>query len=280
MKNVFILMLTSILCISCSRDDDNIVTATTGESTENLVPVSISIETDKPRTNTIFMYSSKNFLQMIEYPDYDSGEMNFTYNNSGLITQVALNAPRNGNPMEEKGVFTYDNKNNLIKEVVTHTTEFGKTEVVINYEIKNSTIIAKRVEKDYDTNGKINYTEESTITYTLDSQKRPYKSEKNINFSITGGNPQLFEDQINYSYHSDNYIYKNIAGFKNLTYSEFFFNAPNGGIYFGVKNYISSLEANKNYQTEITNNTSNYPNKITKFNNKGEKEQTYSIEYK
>lgn len=280
MKKSFILVLMSLVFTSCSRDENGSENTPNLVTESSLVPVSISIESDKPRTNTLFIYSTGNLLQTIEYPDYNSGEMYFSYNEQGLISKVVLNAPRNGNPAEEKGIFTYDSNKNLIREEVTHTTQVGRTEIVINYEIKGTSVTAKRVEKDYENDGSINYTEESVITYTLDSQKRPYKIHQKISFSATGGTTQTYENQIDYSYHSDDYIYKNITGFKSLTYSEYFFNAPNAGVYFGAKSYKSSLKENYNYRTETTNNSSNYPNKIILFDNKEQKIQTYSIEYK
>ncbi len=197
----------------------------------------------------------------------------------------------------------YDANGNLIseyEELYNHGAKINEKNTT--YTINGSTITAEQTSENYDSSGRwLNYTTVSTITYTLDAQKRPIKEVEVSEKKYATGNIAQKDNNIStYEYANHHSFLKNIKGLDKLYYSSlkigeekiismvFPYSYIKGEV--NVTFYHSDgSTSNENYayetKAEYTLNTNNYPTKIvykTKYYDTGEFEDGgsyYTIEY-
>ena len=277
--------------ISCSRDNDNVSPAPTIDDPSIL-----------PTKFTYFRFGDDE--EVITF-SYDGNKLvKLTQNNKDVIytyTGDLITSVRSDDKYLE---FSYDANGNLMHEYEELYNQGVKTnEKSTTYIVNGSTITAEQTSENYDSSGRwLNYTTVSTITYTLDAQKRPIKEVEVSEKKYATGNIAQKDNNIStYEYANHHSFLKNIKGMDKLYYSSLAIglkkisgmvfpysytkDEANATIYDSSGN--PSLDENFAYETkaEYTLNTNNYPTKIvykTKYYDTGEFEDGgsyYTIEY-
>ena len=273
MKKLLFSALVGAMIISCSRDNDNTnptTPQTPAISQTVILPTKLTYsQTGRADKVITFSYDGNKLMKVI----HDNKDVIYTYTGD-LITSM-------NNPNESSYVFNYDSNGNLISEKTKFYDGTIKTsENDITYTINGSTVTAQKISKNYDyRDGTLSSITTSTITYTLDTQKRPIKSVEVSEERDSIGN--LIEKTNNntttYQYANHHSLIENIKGMDKLNYSS----VASGGEYSGgtffpfsyIKEEINrsfynsgSLLYNNNYTreytVEYTLNTNNYPTKI------------------
>jgi len=291
MKKILFSALMGAMMISCNRDNDNVNPAPTIDDPSILPTKFTYFRFGDDEEVIAFSYDGNKLVKLTQ----NNKDVIFTYTGD-LITSV-----RSDDKYLE---FSYDANGNLMHEYEELYNQGVKTnEKSTTYIVNGSTIIAEQTSENYDSSGRwLNYTTVSTITYTLDAQKRPIKevevSEKKY---ATGNIAQKDNNIFTYEYANHHSFLKNIKGMDKLYYSSLAIglkkisgmvfpysytkDEANATIYDSSGN--PSLDENFAYETkaEYTLNTNNYPTKIvykTKYYDTGEFEDGgsyYTIEY-
>ena len=291
MKKLLFSALMGAMMISCNRDNDNVNPAPAIDDT-SILPTKFTyfIPGDDEEVIT-FSYDENKLVKLTQ----NNKDVIFTYTGD-LITSV-----RSDDKYLE---FSYDANGNLMHEYEELYNQGVKTnEKSTTYIINGSTITAEQTSENYDSSGRwLNYTTVSTITYTLDAQKRPIKEvEVSEKKDAIGNIAQKDNNIFTYEYANHHSFLKNIKGMDKLYYSSlkiglkkisgmvfpysYTKDEANATIYDGSGN--PSFDENFAYETkaEYTLNTNNYPTKIvykTKYYDTGEFEDGgsyYTIEY-
>ena len=291
MKKLLFSALMGAMMISCNRDNDNVSPAPTIDD-PSILPTKFTyfIPGDDEEVIT-FSYDGNKLVKLTQ----NNEDVIFTYTGD-LITSV-----RSDDKYLE---FGYDANGNLIseyEELYNHGAKINEKNTT--YTINGSTITAEQTSENYDSSGRwLNYTTVSTITYTLDAQKRPIKEVEVSEKKYATGNIAQKDNNIStYEYANHHSFLKNIKGMDKLYYSSLAIglkkisgmvfpysytkDEANATIYDSSGN--PSLDENFAYETkaEYTLNTNNYPTKIvykTKYYDTGEFEDGgsyYTIEY-
>ena len=291
MKKLLFSALMGAMMISCNRDNDNVSPAPTIDD-PSILPTKITYsETGKADEVITFSYDENKLVKLT----FDNKDEIYTYTGD-LITSV-----RSDDKYLE---FSYDANGNLMHEYEELYNQGVKTnEKSTTYIVNGSTITAEQTSENYDSSGRwLNYTTVSTITYTLDAQKRPIKEVEVSEKKYATGNIAQKDNNIStYEYANHHSFLKNIKGMDKLYYSSLAIglkkisgmvfpysytkDEANATIYDSSGN--PSLDENFAYETkaEYTLNTNNYPTKIvykTKYYDTGEFEDGgsyYTIEY-
>jgi len=276
MKKLLFSALVGAMIISCSRDNDstNPTTPQTPAISQTVIlPTKLtSSKTGKADEVSTFSYNGNKLVKAT----YDNKDEIYTYTGD-LITSI-------NNPNGGSYVFNYDSNGNLISESYTYNhegTSIKGGEAHITYTVNNSTTITtQKTFKQYDNpSGSLASTRTSTITHTLDAQKRPIKSVEVSEERDSTGN--LIEKTNNntttYQYANHHSLIENIKGMDKLNYSSFAIGGEDSDNIFFPVSYIKqeinrsfyhsgSLSHNNNYtreyMVEYTLNTKNYPTKI------------------
>ena len=291
MKKLLFSALMGAMIISCNRDNDNVSPAPTIDDPSIL-----------PTKFTYFRFGDDE--EVITF-SYDGNKLvKLTQNNKDVIytyTGDLITSVRSDDKYLE---FSYDANGNLMHEYEELYNQGVKTnEKSTTYIVNGSTITAEQTSENYDSSGRwLNYTTVSTITYTLDTQKRPIKEVEVSEKKYATGNIAQKDNNIStYEYANHHSFLKNIKGMDKLYYSSLAIglkkisgmvfpysytkDEANATIYDSSGN--PSLDENFAYETkaEYTLNTNNYPTKIvykTKYYDTGEFEDGgsyYTIEY-
>ena len=291
MKKLLFSALMGAMIISCNRDNDNVSPAPTIDDT-SILPTKFTYFMPGDDEEVItFSYNGNKLVKLTQ----NNKDVIFTYTGD-LITSV-----RSDDKYLE---FSYDANGNLMHEYEELYNQGVKTnEKSTTYIINGSTITAEQTSENYDSSGRwLNYTTVSTITYTLDAQKRPIKEVEVSEKKYATGNIAQKDNNIStYEYANHHSFLKNIKGMDKLYYSSLAIglkkisgmvfpysytkDEANATIYDSSGN--PSLDENFAYETkaEYTLNTNNYPTKIvykTKYYDTGEFEDGgsyYTIEY-
>ena len=289
MKKLLFSALMGAMIISCSRD--NVSPAPTIDDT-SILPTKFTYFMPGDDEEVItFSYNGNKLVKLTQ----NNKDVIFTYTGD-LITSV-----RSDDKYLE---FSYDANGNLMHEYEELYNQGVKTnEKSTTYIVNGSTITAEQTSENYDSSGRwLNYTTVSTITYTLDAQKRPIKEVEVSEKKYATGNIAQKDNNIStYEYANHHSFLKNIKGMDKLYYSSLAIglkkisgmvfpysytkDEANATIYDSSGN--PSLDENFAYETkaEYTLNTNNYPTKIvykTKYYDTGEFEDGgsyYTIEY-
>ena len=291
MKKLLFSALMGAMMISCNRDNDNVSPAPTIDD-PSILPTKFTyfIPGDDEEVIT-FSYDENKLVKLTQ----NNEDIIFTYTGD-FITSV-----RSDDKYLE---FSYDANGNLMHEYEELYNQGVKTnEKSTTYIINGSTITAEQTSENYDSSGRwLNYTTVSTITYTLDAQKRPIKKVEVSEKKYATGNIAQKDNNIStYEYANHHSFLKNIKGMDKLYYSSlkiglkkisgmvfpysYTKDEANATIYDSSGN--PSLDENFAFETmaEYTLNTNNYPTKIvykTKYYDTGEFEDGgsyYTIEY-
>ena len=219
MKKLLFSALMGAMIISCSRDNDNTNPTTPQTPATNeigILPTKITYsQTGKADEVITFSYNGNKLVKLTQ----NNKDVIYTYTGN-LITSISGNEGTSY-------VFNYDSNGNLISESYTYNhegTSIKGGEAHITYTVNNSTTItAQKTFKQYDKpSGSLASTTTSTITYTLDANKKPVKmvvvSEER---DSTGNLIEKANDTTTYQYAPYNNFVKNIVGFDKLTYSDF-----------------------------------------------------------
>ena len=291
MKKLLFSALMGAMIISCNRDNDNVSPAPTIDDPSIL-----------PTKFTYFRFGDDE--EVITF-SYDGNKLvKLTQNNKDVIytyTGDLITSVRSDDKYLE---FSYDANGNLMHEYEELYNQGVKTnEKSTTYIVNGSTITAEQTSENYDSSGRwLNYTTVSTITYTLDAQKRPIKEVEVSEKKYATGNIAQKDNNIStYEYANHHSFLKNIKGMDKLYYSSLAIglkkisgmvfpysytkDEANATIYDSSGN--PSLDENFAYETkaEYTLNTNNYATKIvykTKYYDTGEFEDGgsyYTIEY-
>ena len=272
MKKLLFSALVGAMIISCSRDNDNTnptTPQTPAISQTVILPTKLtSSRTGKADDVTTFSYNGNKLIKAT----YDNKDEIYTYTGD-LITSI-------NNPDGSSYVFNYDSNGNLISEKTKFYDGTIKTsENDITYTINGSTVTAQKISKDYDyRDGTLSSITTSTITYTLDTQKRPIKSVEVSETKDTTGNITFQENKtttIQYANHHS--PLRNIVGFDKLNYSDFIDHDDeaftNTISYMKEESKVtqyhggSNVVTNNVYETkhEYTTNSNNYPIKEQEY---------------
>ena len=203
---------------------------------------------------------------------HDNKDVIYTYTGD-LITSM-------NNPNESSYVFNYDSNGNLISEKTKFYDGTIKTsENDITYTINGSTVTAQKISKNYNPlDGTYSSTTTSTITYTLDTKKRPIKIVEISERKDAAGNiTQKDNNTFTYQYANHHSLIENIKGMDKLNYSSVAIGGEdNDNIFFPIsyikqeinKSFYHSGSSHFNYnytgesKVEYILNTNNYPTKI------------------
>ena len=268
MRKLLFSALMGAMIISCNRDNDNVSPAPTIDD-PSILPTKFTyfIPGDNEEVIT-FSYDENKLVKLTQ----NNKDVIFTYTGD-FITSVRSN--------DKYLEFSYDANGNLMHEYEELYNQGVKTnEKSTTYMINGSTITAEQTSENYDSSGRwLNYTTVSTITYTLDAQKRPIKeivvSEKK---DAIGNIAQKDNNISTYEYANHHSFLKNIKGMDKLYYSSLAIglkkisgmvfpysytkDEANATIYDGSGN--PSFDEHFAYETkaEYTLNTNGYPTKI------------------
>ena len=273
MKKLLFSALMGAMIISCSRDNDNTNPTTPQKPTTSeigILPVKYSYYDDRSNqlsAEITFIYNGTKLTKLI----HNDGDVSNVSYNGNLITSI-INSKMSSE-------FGYDSNGNLTSEKLKRFSNSTKTsENDITYTINGSTVTAQKISKDYDyRDGTLSSITTSTITYTLDTQKRPIKSVEVSEERDSTGN--LIEKTNNntttYQYANHHSLIENIVGFDKLTYSDFLSN--NEDFPHNIVSYMKE-DINRTYyhfggsphnesyinevKVEYSVNTNNYPIKI------------------
>ena len=201
MKKLLFSALMGAMIISCNRDNDNVSPAPTIDDTSILPTKMTYSETGKADEVITFSYDENKLVKLT----HNNKDVIFTYTGD-LITSV-----RSDDKYLE---FGYDANGNLISEYEELYNQGDKTnEKNTTYTINGSTITAEQTSE-------ILGTEVSTITYTLDAQKRPIKIvEVSEQKDVWGNITQKDDNTFIYQYADHHSFLKNIKGMDKLYYS-------------------------------------------------------------
>ena len=272
MKKLLFSALVGAMVISCSRDNDNTNPTTPQTPTTNetgILPTKLtSSKTGKADEVSTFSYNGNKLVKAT----YDNKDEIYTYTGD-LITSI-------NNPNGGFYVFNYDSNGNLISEKgESYNGSIKFNENNITYTVNGSTVTAQKISKDYDyRDGTLSSITTSTITYTLDTQKRPIKSVEVSETKDTTGNITFQENKtttIQYANHHS--PLKNIVGFDKLNYSDF--TDHDDEAFTNTISYMkeeskvtqyhggSNVVTNNVYETkhEYTTNSNNYPIKEQEY---------------
>ena len=267
MKKLLFSALMGAMIISCNRDNDNVSPAPTIDD-PSILPTKFTyfIPGDNEEVIT-FSYDGNKLVKLTQ----NNEDVIFTYTGD-LITSVRS---------EDKYLeFGYDANGNLIseyEELYNHGAKINEKNTT--YTINGSTITAEQTAKNYGSSGLwLVHTSVSTITYTLDAQKRPIKTVEVYEEKDTAGKiNQKDNNTFTYEYTDHHGFLKNIKGMDKLYYSSlkigeekiismvFPYSYIKGEV--NVTFYHSDgSTSNENYtyetKAEYTLNTNNYPTKI------------------
>ena len=199
MKKLLFSALMGAMMISCSRDNDDTGSVTNDTS---ILPTKMTYsETGKADEVITFSYDENKLVKLT----HNNKDVIFTYTGD-LITSVRS---------EDYYIkFGYDANGNLISEYEELYNQGDKTnEKNTTYTINGSTITAEQT-------AGILGTEVSTITYTLDAQKRPIKIvEVSEQKDVWGNITQKDDNTFIYQYADHHSFLKNIKGMDKLYYS-------------------------------------------------------------
>ena len=272
MKKILFSALVGAMIISCSRDNDNSnpTTPQTPATNETVIlPTKLTYsQTGKADEVITFSYNGNKLVKLTQ----NNKDVIYTYTGD-LITSI-------NNANEGYYVFNYDSNGNLISE--KEESYNGTVKVLeenTTYTINGSTVTAQKISKNYyDITGTLSSISTSTITYTLDTKKRPIKSvevseEKNTAGDIT----QKDNNTFTYQYANHHSLIENIKGMDKLNYSSFAIGSEDvSGIHLPIS-YIKkeinitlyhsgSPHFNDSHtgesRVEYILNTNNYPTKI------------------
>jgi len=261
------------MIISCSRDNDstNPTTPQTPAISQTVIlPTKLtSSKTGKADEVSTFSYNGN---KLVKATHDNNKDQTYTYTGD-LITSM-------NNPDGSSYVFNYDSNGNLISEKTKFYNGTIKTsENDITYTVNGSTVTAQKISKNYDyRDGTLSSITTSTITYTLDTQKRPIKSVEVSETKDTTGNITFQENKtttIQYANHHS--PLKNIVGFDKLNYSDF--TDHDDEAFTNTISYMkeeskvtqyhggSNVVTNNVYETkhEYTTNSNNYPIKEQEY---------------
>lgn len=273
MKKLLFSALVGAMIISCSRDNDNTnptTPQTPAISQTVILPTKLtSSRTGKADNVTTFSYNGNKLIKAT----YDNKDQTYTYTGD-LITSM-------NNPDGSSYVFNYDSNGNLISE----KTKFYNGSIKIleentTYTINGSTVTAQKISKNYSPlDGTYSSTTTSTITYTLDTKKRPIKRvEVSENKDTAGNITQKNNKTFTYQYANHHSFSENIKGMDKLNYSSVAIGGEDSDDIFFPISYVKkeinetlyhsgSPYQNGNYtresMVEYTLNTNNYPTKNT-----------------
>ena len=209
MRKLLFSALMGAMIISCNRDNDNVSPAPTIDD-PSILPTKFTyfIPGDDEEVIT-FSYDENKLVKLTQ----NNKDVIFTYTGN-LITSV-----RSDDKYLE---FSYDANGNLMHEYEELYNQGVKTnEKSTTYIINGSTITAEQTSENYDSSGRwLNYTTVSTITYTLDAQKRPIKKVEVSEKKYATGNIAQKDNNIStYEYANHHSFLKNIKGMDKLYYS-------------------------------------------------------------
>ena len=263
MKKLLFSALMGAIIISCNRDNDNVSPAPTIDDTSILPTKMTYSETGKADEVITFSYDENKLVKLT----HNNKDVIFTYTGD-LITSVRS---------EDYYIkFGYDANGNLISEYEElYRQGDATTEKNTTYTINGSTITAEQTAGILGTERN---TFVSTITYTLDAQKRPIKSVEVSETKDTTGNITFQENKtttIQYANHHS--PLKNIVGFDKLNYSDF--TDHDDEAFTNTISYMkeeskvtqyhggSNVVTNNVYETkhEYTINSNNYPIKEQEY---------------
>ena len=296
MKKLLFSALMGAMIISCSRDNDNTNPTTPQKPTTSeigILPVKYSYYDDRSNqlsAEITFIYNGTKLTKLI----HNDGDVSNVSYNGNLITSI-INSKMSSE-------FGYDSNGNLTSEKLKRFSNSTKTsENDITYTINGSTVTAQKISKDYDyRDGTLSSITTSTITYTLDTQKRPIKSvEVSENKDTAGNITQKNNKTFTYQYANHHSFSENIKGMDKLNYSSVAIGGEDSDDIFFPISYVKkeinetlyhsgSPYQNGNYtresMVEYTLNTNNYPTKIqfkTKDPATGQYKNSsyYTIEY-
>ena len=272
MKKILFSALVGAMIISCSRDNDNTnptTPQTPAISQTVILPTKLTFsQTGEEDEVTTFSYDGNKLMKIT----HDNKDVIYTYTGD-LITSV-------NDPGESSYVFNYDSNGNLISEKTKFYNGAVKIkENDITYTINGSTITAQETSKNYSNlDGALYSTTTSTITYTLDAQKRPIKIVEVSEKKDAAGDITLKENKtFTYQYANHHSLIENIKGMDKLNYSSFAIGSEDvSGVYLPIS-YIKK-EINSSFYhsgsphfnnshtgesiVEYILNTNNYPTKI------------------
>lgn len=209
MKKIFFTALVGAMIISCSRDNDNTNPTTPQTPATNeigILPTKMTYsETGKADEVITFSYDENKLVKLT----HNNKDVIFTYTGD-LITSVRS---------EDYYIkFGYDANGNLISEYEElYRQGDATTEKNTTYTINGSTITAEQTSGILGTERN---TFVSTITYTLDAQKRPIKIVEASEQKDTWGKiTQKDDNTFIYQYADHHSFLKNIKGLDKLYYS-------------------------------------------------------------
>ena len=267
MRKLLFSALMGAMIISCNRDNDNVSPAPTIDDPSILPTKMTYSETGKADEVITFSYDENKLVKLT----HNNKDVIFTYTGD-LITSVRS---------EDYYIkFGYDANGNLISEYEElYRQGDATTEKNTTYTINGSTITAEQTAKNYGSSGLwLVHTSVSTITYTLDTQKKPIKIVEAYEETDTSGNIRRKDNNtFTYQYANHHSFLKNIKGLDKLYYSSlkigeekiismvFPYSYIKGEV--NVTFYHSDgSTSNENYtyetKAEYTLNTNNYPTKI------------------
>ena len=259
MKKLLFSALMGAMIISCNRDNDNVSPAPTIDDTSILPTKMTYSETGKADEVITFSYDENKLVKLT----HNNKDVIFTYTGD-LITSVRS---------EDYYIkFGYDANGNLISEYEElYRQGDATTEKNTTYTINGSTITAEQTSGILGTERN---TFVSTITYTLDAQKRPIKSVEVSEERDSTGNliEKINNNTTTYQYAPYNNFVKNIVGFDKLTYSYFLSDGGYEDFPHNIVSYMkedtnithySGAPQNGNFTNEIkveySVNANNYP---------------------
>ena len=205
MKKLLFSALMGAIIISCNRDNDNVSPAPTIDDTSILPTKMTYSETGKADEVITFSYDENKLVKLT----HNNKDVIFTYTGD-LITSVRS---------EDYYIkFGYDANGNLISEYEELYRQGDATiEKNTTYTINGSTITAEQTSGILGTERN---TFVSTITYTLDAQKRPIKIVEASEQKDTWGKiTQKDDNTFIYQYADHHSFLKNIKGLDKLSYS-------------------------------------------------------------
>ena len=272
MKKLLFSALVGAMIISCSRDNDNTNPTTPQKpatSEIGILPVKYSYydRSNQLSAETTFIYNGTKLTKLI----HNDGDVSNVSYNGNLITSI-INS-------EMSSEFGYDSNGNLTSEKTKFYNGTIKAEENdITYTVNGSTVTAQKKFKNYNhLDGTLSSITTSTITYTLDTQKRPIKSVEVSKERDSTGNITFQKNKtttIQYANHHS--PLKNIVGFDKLNYSDF---TTNDDVFTNTISYMreeskvtqyhggSNVVTNNVYETkhEYTINSNNYPIKEQEY---------------
>jgi len=205
MKKLLFSALMGAMIISCNRDNDNVSPASTIDD-PSILPTKITYsETGKADEVITFSYDENKLVKLT----HNNKDVIYTYTGD-LITSVRS---------EDYYIkFGYDANGNLISEYEElYNQGAATTEKNTTYTINGSTITAEQTSGILGTERN---TFVSTITYTLDAQKRPIKIvEVSEQKDVWGNITQKDDNTFIYQYADHHSFLKNIKGMDKLYYS-------------------------------------------------------------